>query len=670
MYRSDSSSSSLSSSHGNVQLSTTGSRPMPVNGSAFNRSFNSELPTPAPSPTPLYTANGGSSNHMSPSLFGPLSPPLEVLSYSALLGSLSKDFRNLTRSQKESLLTTLIDACDTTTLSFIHEYVSPLLKKDPFKILPTEICLRILSYIDDPQTLARASQVSKRWYVIVADDMTWKALCERRHYTGMAIDCKQKQSERMPEQIANVANDALLTTTSVIVSSPPTSNSVFTTVPITFSQNDGSMMESTYNPVLVQRIQPTSYRMFFKQRYMVDSAWIHGGRLAARHVTTDQGVVTCLNITKNYIIVALDNSRIHIFTSDGRLSKTLTGHVMGVWAIMPWDDILVSGGCDRDVRVWDMITGDCLKVMHGHTSTVRCLKMSDYKTAISGSRDASLRVWDIEKGVCKHVLLGHHASVRCLEVYGDICVSGSYDTTAKVWNISTGQLLHTLTGHFSQIYALAFDGVKIATGSLDTSVRVWDAESGQCMAVLQGHTSLVGQLQMRNNILVSGSSDGSTRVWDLNLMTCIHRLAAHDNSVTTLQFDEHRIVTGGSDGRVRVWDINTGHHIRDLPCTFEAVWRIAFEGDKVVILASRQNRTHMEVISFSPTLEELESNTSSQLSHSLLNADSSKQQESTGVFPGEIARDYPVTCLSQQLQQQLSMEGESSSSVNTTFIHT
>lgn len=121
---------------------------------------------------------------------------------------------------------------------------------------------------------------------------------------------------------------------------------------------------------------------------------------------------------------------------------------------------------------------DSVHTLRGHTSTVRCLKMADSKTAISGSRDTTLRIWDLENGVCKNVLVGHSASVRCLEIKGDIVVSGSYDTTARVWSISQGQCLRTLQGHFSQIYAIAFDGQRIATGSLDTSVRIWDPTNG------------------------------------------------------------------------------------------------------------------------------------------------------------------------------------------------
>ena len=121
------------------------------------------------------------------------------------------------------------------------------------------------------------------------------------------------------------------------------------------------------------------------------------------------------------------------------------------------------------------------------------------------------------------------------------------------------------------------------------------AVCSQCQAILQGHTSLVGQLQMRGHTLVTGGSDGSVRVWSLKKMAPIHRLAAHDNSVTSLQFDETRVVSGGSDGRVKVWDLKTGQLVRELSKPAQAVWRVAFEEEKAVIMASRADRTIMEV---------------------------------------------------------------------------
>ena len=95
--------------------------------------------------------------------------------------------------------------------------------------------------------------------------------------------------------------------------------------------------------------------------------------------------------------------------------------------------------------------------------------------------------------------------------------------------------------------------------------------------------------------MTTGGSDGSVRVWSLKTNTPIHRLAAHDNSVTSLQFDDNRILSGGSDGRVKVWSVETGQLVRELSQPAEAVWRVAFEEEKAVIMASRSNRTVMEV---------------------------------------------------------------------------
>lgn len=465
---------------------------------------------------------------------------------------------------------------------------------------------KILSFVDEARTLGRAAQVSHRWHDLVSDDMTWKLMGEKYAYRRLSNDSDTDMDvpstagrnssaplDPMRSRFASrTLSQKLLRPQSAL---PGASNSAPDLTTPTF---DGAPDETTRSGFGLKK-QPkfASYRTHFKRRYMVETAWRTGGRMHARHITPDQGVVTSLHLTPKYIVVALDNAKIHVFDAQGAHQKTLHGHVMGVWAMVPWGDTLVSGGCDRDVRVWNMATGQNVHVLRGHTSTVRCLKMSNPHTAITGSRDTTLRVWDITRGRVIHVLNGHQASVRCIEVHGDLIASGSYDTTARIWSISEGRCLKVLQGHFSQIYAIAFDGRRVATGSLDTSVRIWDPHEGKCLAVLQGHTSLVGQLQMRDQTLVTGGSDGSVRVWTLDRMVPIHRLAAHDNSVTSLQFNESRIVSGGSDGRVKVWDLRTGQLVRELSQPAEAVWRVVFEEEKAVIMANRGNRTIMEVCS-------------------------------------------------------------------------
>ena len=126
---------------------------------------------------------------------------------------------------------------------------------------------------------------------------------------------------------------------------------------------------------------------------------------------------------------------------------------------------------------------------------------------------------------------------------------------------------------------------------------------------------------MRGTTLVSGGSDGSVRVWSLTTNTPIHRLAAHDNSVTSLQFDDVRIVSGGSDGRVKIWDLTTGLLIRELSQPSEAVWRVAFEEERGVVLATRANKTVMEVWNFTPPEEYEERVSSDQLNRAKMIAE-------------------------------------------------
>ncbi|KAF2025395.1 F-box/WD repeat-containing protein pof1 [Setomelanomma holmii] len=549
-------------------------------------------PTPAPSPTPTQRVPDWST----------------AAEYEdSHIKDIRAHFSDMNRAERLRLLGELLNLCDSQELSFVAEFVSPRLKKDPFMVLPTELCLRILECVDDPTTLSRASQVSKKWHELVNDDGAWRLLCQKYSFRGLTKD-ERSEEEDPGDEMEDAEPKPWWVSGDRHSRAEDAPSRDHLEVGSVSGSIEGlrtrSLDRGAKRKTSQRRPKAITYRSHFKQRYMVETAWRNGGVCDARQITPDQGVVTSLHLTKKYIVVALDNAKIHVFDTVGDHQKTLQGHVMGVWAMVPWGDLLVSGGCDRDVRVWNLATGYPQFTLRGHTSTVRCLKMSDANTAISGSRDTTLRIWDLKKGMCKHVLIGHQASVRCLEIHGDIVVSGSYDTTAKIWSISEGKCLRTLTGHFSQIYAIAFDGKKIATGSLDTSVRIWDPNDGKCLAVLQGHTSLVGQLQMREDILVTGGSDGSVRVWSLANYQAIHRLAAHDNSVTSLQFDNTRIVSGGSDGRVKVWDVKNGTLVRELSSPAEAVWRVVFEEEKAVIMASRGGRTIMEVWDFSPPAED------------------------------------------------------------------
>ncbi|KAJ7777324.1 WD40-repeat-containing domain protein [Mycena metata] len=476
---------------------------------------------------------------------------------------------------RQQYLASLLHSLTPGELLFVSTTIAPLLKRDFIADLPTELALMVLACIDEPRTLARASRVSRRWKAMVADESVWRGLCI---HIGFGSRLRPRPRDPDDEPLEEMEQFA----------------------PYLMDPAQQWLAAKRRRPKPSHPPPPTfSYYQHFKQSYRTMMNWRTGGTLLRAHrmnptppppnaqqALNSIDVITSVALDADWVVVGLANSKIHVFSSrTGVLARTLVGHDAGVWGP---NALVVSGGCDKVLRVWDVRSGYPIHVLSGHTSTIRCLRMLHNRPlAVTGSRDSTLRVWDVQRGRMVRVMAGHSGSVRCLDVCGNRAVSGSYDATCRVWDVDTGECMHVLRGHFHQIYSVAFDGVRIASGGLDTTVRVWDALTGQCLALLQGHTALVCQLQLSPSlpttphpapILVTGGSDGRVITFSLNTYTPLHRIAAHDSSVTSLQFDGRWLVTAGNDGRVRLWEIRTGTYVRELSEGGESVWKVCFGG--------------------------------------------------------------------------------------------
>lgn len=68
-------------------------------------------------------------------------------------------------------------------LSHLSDQLNEIIRIDPFSLLPREVNLRILGYLD-AISLGRAAQVSKGWKALADDDLLWRRMC------GQHIDRK------------------------------------------------------------------------------------------------------------------------------------------------------------------------------------------------------------------------------------------------------------------------------------------------------------------------------------------------------------------------------------------------------------------------------------------------------------------------------------------------
>jgi len=61
---------------------------------------------------------------------------------------------------------------------------------------------------------------------------------------------------------------------------------------------------------------------------------------------------------------------------------------------------VLSGSDDRTVRLWDVETGRCLRVLQGHTANIYAVAWNpDQRRALSGDIGGSIRVWDLSEFV-------------------------------------------------------------------------------------------------------------------------------------------------------------------------------------------------------------------------------------------------------------------------------
>jgi WD40 repeat protein len=99
--------------------------------------------------------------------------------------------------------------------------------------------------------------------------------------------------------------------------------------------------------------------------------------------------------------------------TEGNELRTLTGHagpVRGV-AFSPDGKLVVSGGVDRTVRIFDVATGKPIDVLSGHQDTVFAVAFSpDGKILASASADRTVRLWDVATRRLIRELVGHQ---RC-----------------------------------------------------------------------------------------------------------------------------------------------------------------------------------------------------------------------------------------------------------------
>jgi len=550
-------------------------------------------------------------------------------------------FDALPEKMKTYVMYQLLRRCTKPTLHFVADVVNPALKCDFIALLPTELSLNIIGYLD-AKSMCSAAQVSRKWREMVdTNEGAWKELLDKDGYILPENELERAIEEgwgwQYPHSRESYERDLRVTTSNVKLDNFGIASTLMASSAGNLDAEGAStrsssvrqkrkatvkpagakkirrrnMTNTKHQIALYSRPEPPQqgpfecaklardalpepeiglqslrkmhlFKSLYQRHHLIRKSWMDV-ETTPKHIAFrahQRHVVTCLQFDTDKILTGSDDTNINVYdTKTGALRTHLTGHEGGVWALQYEGNTLVSGSTDRSVRVWDIENSKCTQVFQGHTSTVRCLVILK-PTKVGETFDGQPIMMPKE----------------------ELIITGSRDSSLRVWKLpkpgersimQTGPpandydnpyFVRALTGHHHSVRAIAAHGDTLVSGSYDCTVRVWKISTGEVLHRLQGHSQKVYSVVLDNdrNRCISGSMDNMVKVWSLEAGTCIFTLEGHSSLVGLLDLSHGRLVSAAADSTLRIWDPENGQCKSKLCAHTGAITCFQHDGQKVI----------------------------------------------------------------------------------------
>ncbi|KAL2149402.1 hypothetical protein VTH82DRAFT_8053 [Thermothelomyces myriococcoides] len=197
-------------------------------------------------------------------------------------------------------------------------------------------------------------------------------------------------------------------------------------------------------------------------------------------------------------------------------------------------DLLISGGADKKIMVWDIATGARLHTLQDSEVNIEEISL------ISASSDPHIRRWKIRldgweqvaepspdaPGTDRRTILEHETTVYKLVLDQDSddadLWTSSGDGTAKCLSRVKNFACEDTFRHGDHVRAVAVTDQWVVTAGRDEDVKFWDRSSGNLYCSLVGHYDEVTDLVVLKDTsgstqrICSVSIDGTVRTWPVD----------------------------------------------------------------------------------------------------------------------------------------------------------
>lgn len=177
----------------------------------------------------------------------------------------------------------------------------------------------------------------------------------------------------------------------------------------------------------------------------------------------------------------------------GKAVRLFRGHTKDVLSVAFSADNrqIVSSSRDRSIKLWNTL-GECKYTFteDGHSdwvSSVRFSPASKSPLLVSGGWDKMVKVWNLNTCRLHSTLVGNTAQVNSVAVSpdGSLCAAGDRDGKALLWDVTECKYLSTLEAD-SEIHYLAFSPNRYWLCAATTDgVKIFDLESKKVLVTLQ-----------------------------------------------------------------------------------------------------------------------------------------------------------------------------------------
>ncbi|MCS6885261.1 MAG: AAA-like domain-containing protein [Acidobacteriota bacterium] len=261
-----------------------------------------------------------------------------------------------------------------------------------------------------------------------------------------------------------------------------------------------------------------------------------------------------------------------------------------------------SGEPDLRGFEWYYLWKACNSQLHTlrHESGISSIKLQG-NLLVTGGRDGSMKLWDIEKLTQLYTLTGHNREVRSLDISPSrkLLASASADTTLRLWDLTSYRNIAVIK-HDSELSKLKFspDGRLLATGDFSAKLNVRDIVAGNVLLYTVDFPDRITSIQFSpdGNHLAVGDRKGEVRIIDPKTGTQLTTLKAGTHYIWATEFSSNGklLATAGADAIVRIWNTATWSLLAESPKLSDWINALTFSQDnKLIAIASRDGSIHI-----------------------------------------------------------------------------